>query len=47
VVSFIVFSVADNLMSQVVVLWYFAAFAAAAISVTHSPARFQVLPMRP
>lgn len=37
--SFIVFSVAENLMSQVVVLWYFVAFAAAAISVTRSSAR--------
>ena len=44
VVSFIVFSVAENLISQVVVLWYFAAFAAAAISVTHSSARSQALP---
>lgn len=36
VTSFLVFSVAENLMSQVVVLWYFVAFAAAAISVTRS-----------
>jgi O-antigen ligase len=44
VASFIVFSVAENLMSQVVVLWYFVAFAAAAISVTDSPARSEALP---
>jgi O-antigen ligase len=45
VASFIVFSVAENLISQVVVLWYFVAFAAAAISVTHSSARSQAFPM--
>jgi O-antigen ligase len=44
VASFIVFSVAENLISQVVVLWYFVAFAAAAISVTHPSARSQALP---
>ena len=34
VASFLLFSVAENLMSQVVVLWYFAAFAAAAVTVS-------------
>lgn len=43
VASFIVFSVAENLMSQVVVLWYFVAFAAAAISVTHRSTPSRVL----
>jgi O-antigen ligase len=43
VASFVVFSVGENLMSQVVVLWYFAAFAAAAIAaargqIAHLPA---------
>jgi putative inorganic carbon (HCO3(-)) transporter len=36
VTALILFSVAENLMSQVVVLWYFAAFAAAAIAVSSS-----------
>jgi O-antigen ligase len=36
VASFVLFSVAENLMSQVVVLWYFVAFAAAAIAVSRS-----------
>jgi putative inorganic carbon (HCO3(-)) transporter len=39
VASFLLFSVGENLMSQVVVLWYFMAFAAAAIHVTRSTAR--------
>jgi putative inorganic carbon (HCO3(-)) transporter len=34
VASFLLFSVAENLMSQVVVLWYFVAFAAAAVTVS-------------
>jgi O-antigen ligase len=34
VAAFIVFSVAENVMSQVVVLWYFVAFAAAAVTVS-------------
>jgi putative inorganic carbon (hco3(-)) transporter len=32
VASFLLFSVGENLMSQVVVLWYFVAFAAAAVT---------------
>jgi putative inorganic carbon (hco3(-)) transporter len=40
VASFILFSVAENLMSQVVVLWYFVAFAAAAVAVS----RWQLQP---
>ena len=34
VATFIVFSVGENVMSQVVVLWYFVAFAAAAVAVS-------------
>jgi hypothetical protein len=37
VAAFIVFSVAENVMSQVVVLWYFVAFAAAAVTVSRQP----------
>jgi O-antigen ligase len=36
VVSFILFSVGENLLSHVVVLWYFVAFAAGAIGVSRS-----------
>jgi putative inorganic carbon (HCO3(-)) transporter len=39
VASFLLFSVGENLMSQVVVLWYFVAFAASAIAVSRSPDR--------
>ncbi|MGH2541056.1 MAG: O-antigen ligase family protein, partial [Actinomycetota bacterium] len=35
--SFLLFSLAENLMSQVVVLWYFVAFAAAAVTVSRWP----------
>ncbi|MGH2637298.1 MAG: O-antigen ligase family protein [Actinomycetota bacterium] len=39
VAAMLAFSVGGNLMSQVVVLWYFAAFAAVAIAVTRPPTR--------
>lgn len=39
VAAMLAFSAGGNLMSQVVVLWYFAAFAAVAIAVTWSPTR--------
>lgn len=35
--AFLIFGVAENLMSQVAVLWYFAAFAAAAVTVSRWP----------
>jgi putative inorganic carbon (HCO3(-)) transporter len=40
VAAFTVFSFGGNLMSQVVVLWYFVAFAAAAITVSRSATQF-------
>jgi putative inorganic carbon (HCO3(-)) transporter len=39
VASFVLFSLAENLMSHVVLLWYFVAFAASAIAVSRLPDR--------
>jgi O-antigen ligase len=39
VASFVLFSIAENLMSHVVLLWYFVAFAASAIAVSRLPDR--------